>query len=83
MRNREGQLSDNRPIQRTRAEKEKLFKELVEKLKDMKPHESPALRASIVERAKALKAELAEPAAPPREPREPREPRRPPRAPRA
>ena len=58
MRAREGQFSDNRPVQRNRAEKERLLAELRQTLAGMKPHTSPALRTSITQRIAALEAEL-------------------------
>lgn len=77
MRSREGQLSDNRPIPRSRLEKERQLRELKEVYAGLKPHTSPELRASIVGKIKELQAELAQPAPPPREERPKREPRRP------
>ena len=59
MRTREGQFSDNRPVQRNRAEKEKLLAELRQTLAAMKPHAAASLRQSITQRIAALEAELA------------------------
>ncbi|WP_037301082.1 hypothetical protein [Rubritepida flocculans] len=72
MRSREGQLSDNRPISRSRAEKEKQLRELKEVLAGMKPHATPALRESVRNKIKELEAELSVPPPPPRERRPPR-----------
>ncbi|MCU0888004.1 MAG: hypothetical protein MUF65_08690 [Rubritepida sp.] len=72
MRSREGQLSDNRPISRSRAEKEKQLRELKEVLAGMKPHATPALRDSVRNKIKELEAELAAPPPPPRDRRPPR-----------
>lgn len=72
MRSREGQLSDNRPINRSRAEKERQLRELREALAGMKPHATPALRESVRNKIKELEAELAAPPPPPRERRPPR-----------
>lgn len=72
MRSREGQLSDNRPISRSRAEKEKQLRELKEVLAGMKPHATPALRESVRNKIKELEAELSAPPPPPRDRRPPR-----------
>ncbi|MFN3447228.1 MAG: hypothetical protein ACK44F_00895 [Roseococcus sp.] len=72
MRSREGQLSDNRPISRSRAEKEKQLRELKEVLAGMKPHATPALRESVRNKIKELEAELSVPPPPPRDRRPPR-----------
>ncbi len=72
MRSREGQLSDNRPISRSRTEKEKQLRELKEVLAGMKPHATPALRESVRNKIKELEAELSVPPPPPRERRPPR-----------
>ncbi len=86
MRSFEGQFSDNRPIRRTREEKQRQLSELKETLRSMKPHTSPTLRESIATKIKELEVELAAPPPPPRDrrPREeerfgtgPRVPRRP------
>jgi hypothetical protein len=83
MRSYDGQFSDNRPLKRTREEKQRQLKELKETLAGFRPHQSPALRASITAKIKELEAELAAPppAYPgsefggPRGPRRPRPPR--------
>ena len=72
MRSREGQLSDNRPISRTRVEKEKQLRDLKEVLAGMKSHATPALRDSVKTKIKELEAELAAPPPPPRDRRPPR-----------
>ncbi len=72
MRSREGQLSDNRPISRTRVEKEKQLRDLKEVLASMKPHATPALRDSVKAKIKELEADLAAPPPPPRDRRPPR-----------
>ena len=72
MRSREGQLSDNRPISRTRPEKEKQLRELKEVLAGMKAHATPALRDSVKAKIKELEMELASPPPPPRDRRPPR-----------
>lgn len=72
MRSREGQLSDNRPISRTRVEKEKQLRELKEVMAGMKTHATPALRDSVKAKIKELEADLAQPAPPPRDRRPPR-----------
>jgi hypothetical protein len=86
MRSFDGQFSDNRPIRRTREEKQRQLAELKETLRGMKPHTSPTLRTSIIGKIKELEVELAAPPPPPRDrrPREeerfgtgPRPPRRP------
>ncbi len=86
MRSYDGQFSDNRPLKRTREEKERQLKELKETLAGFKPHQSPTLRASIIGKIKELMEELAAPPPPPRERRPaypgsdfgaPRGPRRP------
>jgi len=58
MRAFEGQRSDNQPVNRSRAEKEKLLRELRETLAGMKPHTSPTLRQSVQKRIADLSAEL-------------------------
>ena len=84
MRSFEGQFSDNRPLKRTREEKQRLLAELKETVRGMKPHNM--LRPSIITRIRELEAELAAPPPPPRDRRErveerfgtgPRIPRRP------
>jgi hypothetical protein len=91
MRSYEGQFSDNRPLKRTREEKQRQLRELKETLAGMKQHNaSPALRTSIAAKIKELEVELAAPPPPPRErrgapyqesfgtgPRPPRRPRPP------
>jgi hypothetical protein len=62
MRAFEGQRSDNLPVKRTRAEKEKQLRELRETLAAMKSHTSPALRQSVAKRIAGLEAELRAPA---------------------
>ena len=59
MRSREGQFSDTRPIQRSRAEKEKLLRELKDTLAGLKPHASASMRTTLQARVKELEAELA------------------------
>lgn len=72
MRSREGQLSDNRPISRTRVEKEKQLRDLKEVLAGMKAHSTATLRDSVKAKIKELEADLAQPAPPPRDRRPPR-----------
>ena len=60
MRAYENQLSDNRPIRRSRDEKRRQLAELRQVLAGMKSHVSPALRASITAKIAALEAELGE-----------------------
>ncbi|MBX6375703.1 MAG: hypothetical protein IRZ13_15905 [Acetobacteraceae bacterium] len=60
MRAYENQLSDNRPIRRSRDEKRRQLAELRQVLAGMKSHASPALRASITAKIAALEAELGE-----------------------
>lgn len=60
MRAYEGQFSDNRPIRRSREEKRRQLAELRQTLAGMKPHVTPALRASIAAKIAALEAELGE-----------------------
>ena len=59
MRSREGQFSDTRPIQRSRAEKEKLLRELKETLAGLKPHAAPSMRTTLQARIKELETDLA------------------------
>lgn len=54
-----GQLSDNQPIRRSFAEKQKQLRDLKETLASMKSHTSPALRDSVKKRIAQLEAELA------------------------
>jgi len=58
MRAFEGQRSDNQPVNRSRAEKEKLLRELRETLAGMKSQTSPTLRQSVQKRIADLSAEL-------------------------
>ncbi len=58
MRAFDGQRSDNQPIRRSRAEKEKLLRELRETLAGMKAHSAAALRDSVARRIRELEAEL-------------------------
>ena len=68
MRSYEGQFSDNRPLKRTREEKQRQLRELKETLAGMKQHNtSPTLRTSIAAKIKELEVELAAPPPPPRE----------------
>ncbi|MBE9606837.1 hypothetical protein IAI18_18380 [Acetobacteraceae bacterium H6797] len=53
-----GQMSDNRPIQRNREQKQRQLRELKETLAGMKSHTSPSLRASLTSKIAALEAEL-------------------------
>ena len=71
MRSYEGQFSDNRPLKRTREEKQRQLRELKETLAGMKGHSSPTLRTSIAGKIKELEVELAAPPPPPRERRVP------------
>ena len=70
MRSYENQFSDNRPLKRTREEKQRLLAELKETVRGMKPHNT--LRPSIIARIKELEVDLAAPPPPPRA-RRPRE----------
>lgn len=58
MRAFEGQRSDNQPVKRSRAEKEKLLRELRDTLASMKSHTSASLRQSVQKRITDLEAEL-------------------------
>lgn len=58
MRAYQGQFSDNQPIKRNVAEKQKLLRELRETLAAMKPHTANTLRDSIRKRIVELEAEL-------------------------
>ena len=71
MRSYDGQFSDNRPLKRSREEKQRQLRELKETLAGMKQHSSAPLRASIAAKIKELEAELAAPPPPPRERRTP------------
>jgi len=63
MRAFEGQRSDNQPVKRSRAEKEKLLRELRDTLAGMKSHTTVSLRQSVQKRIADLEAELRQPAA--------------------
>lgn len=54
-----GQLSDNQPIRRTLAEKQKQLRDLKETLASMKSHTASTLRESVRKRISQLEAELA------------------------
>ncbi|CUW46182.1 hypothetical protein IFJ82_15250 [Novacetimonas hansenii] len=54
-----GQMSDNQPIRRSLAEKQKQLRDLRETLANMKSHTAPALRDSVQKRIRQLEAELA------------------------
>ncbi len=78
MRAFQGQFSDNQPIRRSVAEKQKQLRELRETLATMKAHTAPALRDSVRRRIAELEVELrgtpsaaAVAAAPVRQPRRP------------
>ncbi|MGI4797300.1 MAG: hypothetical protein ACRYF2_20325 [Janthinobacterium lividum] len=58
MRSIEGQRSDNQPVKRSMAEKQKLLRELRETLAGMKSHAAPTLRQSVQKRIAELEAEL-------------------------
>lgn len=58
MRSIEGQRSDNQPVKRSLAEKQKLLRELRETLAGMKSHAAPTLRQSVQKRIAELEAEL-------------------------
>jgi len=53
-----GQFSDNQPIRRNLAEKQKQLRDLRETLAGMKSHTSPALRESVRKRIAELEVEL-------------------------
>ncbi|ARW17643.1 hypothetical protein KOEU_21880 [Komagataeibacter europaeus] len=53
-----GQMSDNQPIRRTLAEKQKQLRDLRETLATMKSHTSPALRESVQKRIRQLESEV-------------------------
>ncbi|MEO3472392.1 hypothetical protein AAFN86_11030 [Roseomonas sp. CAU 1739] len=59
MRSREGQFSDARPIQRSRAEKEKLLRELKDTLAGLKAHASASMRTTLQARIKELETDIA------------------------
>ena len=58
MRAFEGQRSDNQPVKRSQAEKQKLLRELRDTLAGMKSHTSASLRQSVQKRISDLEAEL-------------------------
>ncbi len=58
------QKSDNVPVKRSPDENRKLLRELKETLASMKPHTTPTLRESVVNRIRALEAELKAPVVP-------------------
>ncbi len=58
MRAFQGQFSDNQPIRRSVAEKQKQLRELRETLGAMKAHTAPALRDSVRRRIGELEIEL-------------------------
>ena len=58
MRAYDGQHSDNQPIKRTAAEKQKQLRDLRETLAAMKSHTAPSLRDSVKKRIAQLEAEL-------------------------
>ncbi|MCE2575958.1 hypothetical protein [Komagataeibacter sp. FNDCR2] len=53
-----GQMSDNQPIRRSLAEKQKQLRDLRETLATMKSHTSPALRESVQKRIRQLESEI-------------------------
>ncbi|GBQ16456.1 hypothetical protein CFR78_01595 [Komagataeibacter rhaeticus] len=53
-----GQMSDNQPIRRTLAEKQKQLRDLRETLATMKSHTAPALRESVQKRIRQLESEV-------------------------
>ena len=58
MRAFQGQFSDNQPIRRNAAEKQKQLRDLRETLAAMKAHTAPTLRDSIRKRIMELEFEL-------------------------
>ncbi len=58
MRAFQGQFSDNQPIRRNVAEKQKQLRDLRETLSSMKAHTAPALRDSVRKRIAELEVEL-------------------------
>ncbi|MCE2565604.1 hypothetical protein [Komagataeibacter sp. FNDCF1] len=54
-----GQMSDNQPIRRTLAEKQKQLRDLRETLATMKSHTAPSLRESVQKRIRQLESEVA------------------------
>lgn len=59
MRAFDGQISGNRPIQRSTDEKKRQLRDLKEALGALKPHAAASLRESLTAKIKALEAELA------------------------
>lgn len=53
-----GQRSDNQPIRRNFAEKQKQLRDLKETLASMKPHTAQTLRESVQRRIRELEVEL-------------------------
>jgi len=70
MRSYEGQLSDNRPIKRTREEKQRQLAELEQQRAALKQYTSPVLREAIDKRIAELREELSRAPEPPRERRD-------------
>lgn len=66
MRSYEGQLSDNRPIKRTREEKQRQLAELEQQRAALKQQAAPALRQAMDKRIADLKEELSRPPEPAR-----------------
>jgi hypothetical protein len=58
MRAFEGQRSDNQPVKRSRAEKEKQLRELRETAAAMKSHTTASLKESVRKRIAELEADL-------------------------
>ena len=58
MRAFEGQRSDNQPVKRSRAEKERQLRELRETLAAMKSHTTASLKESVRKRIADLEADL-------------------------
>lgn len=61
MRSYEGQLSDNRPIRRSREQKQRQLAELEQQRASLKHHSAPALREAMDKRIQDLKQELSRP----------------------
>lgn len=59
MRAMEGQRSDNRPLKRNDAEKRRALLQLESALAALGPKPTPGLKETMLERIRALKAELA------------------------
>ncbi|EHM00774.1 hypothetical protein HMPREF9946_02461 [Acetobacteraceae bacterium AT-5844] len=59
MRAFDGQMSGNRPIQRSLEEKKRQLRDLKEALAALKPHAAASLRESLTAKIKALETELA------------------------